>query len=224
VSHLFVALAISASPPTAPPDRADYLIIFAGDHTPYRPTQAHTFAALVGIETPPGGAPRVAELHSMSWLPETMNVRGLALRPEKGRNVPLDETLAYCLGPNGHVTAWGPYLVRPELAATFRARVAAVEGHFRYKGAAFTSPRNVCDCIRAVEEMARSDRRYIGVFGYGAAAASSAVRTFSPWLVEPHQTHPWVADLAGLGGYPLVWRGHGEYTTRWDQFRAARRW
>lgn len=227
MGSIVAALALSVGMPSGPPDssiRADYLIVFAGDSSPYRATTAHTFAALITVVSSPGEAPRVADLVSISWLPETLKVRALAVRPERGRNVPLDETLALYLRPPGHVSAWGPYLAHPGLAETFRARVTVVEGGYRYKGASFLSPRDVGDCARAVEEMARPDRRYIGVYGYGAAAAGSVIRTFSPGLVEPHRPHPWVAELAGLDQYPLVWRAFGDYTTRWDQFRAARRW
>lgn len=210
-------------PAAGPVPAADYLVVFAADAARYKATQAHTFAALVRVETPPGGPPRVADVHSISWLPETMTVRGLAIRPEKGRNVPLGETLDFYHAGGGHVCAWGPFLVRPELAATFRARVATVESSFRYKGACWLSRRDVCDCARAVEEMARPDRRYIGAFGYGAAAASSVVRTFTPWLVDPASPHPWVAPLIGLDSYPLIWRAHGDYSTRRDQMKAFRR-
>jgi hypothetical protein len=222
VSPLLVAMALSVPAP-GPTAAADYLIIFAGDSAPYRATKAHTFAALVRVETTPGGPARVTDLQSISWLPETMKVRALAMRPEVGRNVPLNETLEFYLRPGSHVNAWGPYLVKPEFAATFRARVATVNGHFRYKGASFLSPRDVCDCARAVEEMARPDRRFIGIFGYGAAAASSAVRTFTPSLVEPEHSHAWVAQVAGLGAYPIRWRAFGDATSSGDQMRALRR-
>jgi hypothetical protein len=226
VSSLLAVLALTVPPPADTPHPTaanDYLIVFAGDYTPYRPTKGHTFIALVRVETAPGCPPRVSDFHSLSWLPVTMKIRALAMRAEQGRNVPLDETLAYCLQAGGHVCAWGPYLVRPELAATIRERIATVEGQFRYKGGCFLSPRNVCDCARSVEEMLRSDRRFIGVCGYGAAAASSVVRTFSPGLVEPHQTHVWVGTLLGLDEYPLIWRAFGDYTSRRDQLKAARR-
>jgi hypothetical protein len=98
-----------------------------------------------------------------------------------------------------------------------------VEREFRYKGGCLLSPRKVCDCARSVEEMLRGDRRFIGICGYGAAAASSVVQTFSPGLVEPHQTHAWVGTLIGLDEYPLIWRAFGDYTSRRDQMKAARR-
>ena len=102
----------------------DYLIIFAADSVPYRPTTAHTFAALVTVERTPGHQPRIVDFASISWLPETMKVRPFALSHEKGRNVPLDETLHHYLSTGSRICMWGPFRIQPELAATFRCRVA----------------------------------------------------------------------------------------------------
>ncbi len=63
-------------------------------------------------------------------------------------------------------------------------------------------------------------RRFIGVFGYGAASSSFVVQLFEPWLINPCQTHPWVAALIGLDNYPLIRRPHGDYTFRGDRLRA----
>jgi hypothetical protein len=208
---------LSAGPAAA---AEDYLLVFTADTTPYKVLKAHTFAAVVRVERAPGCPPRVVDLHSLSWLPLTMKIRGLTLRPETGRNVPLDETLRFYLACGGHVCLWGPYLIRPELAETFRGRVAAVESSFHYKGACVLSPLQVCDCVRSVEEMIGSRRRYIGVFGYGAAAGSVVVRKFSPWLIDPERDHPWVATLIGLDEYPLLRRPFGDYTSRLDQFES----
>jgi hypothetical protein len=195
----------------------DYLIVFSSDSTPYKANKTHTFAALVRVEKAPGQPPCVASLESISWLPATMKVRALAVRPETGRNVPLDETLRVFLSSGHRVCMWGPYRVGPELAEAFRARIATLESSFQYKGACLFSPLDVCDCARAVEEMVEPHRRYIGVFGYGAAAASFIVRKFSPWLIEPEQPHPWVGTLIGLDEFPLVRRPFGDYTSWWNQ-------
>ncbi len=195
----------------------DYLIVFSGDSTPYKADKTHTFAALVRIETAPGQPRYVASLESISWLPATMKVRALAMRPEMGRNVPLDETLRVFMDAGHRVCMWGPYRVGPALAEAFRARIVTLESSFQYKAACLFSPLDVCDCARAVEEMVDPHRRYIGVFGYGAAASSFIVRKFSPWLIEPEQPHPWVASLIGLNEFPLVRRPFGDYTSRWNQ-------
>src|SRR5262249_37174083 len=116
-------------------------------------------------------------------------------------------------------TMWGPYRVTPEFADAFRARVTTVESCFGYKAASFLSPLHVCDCVRSVEEMA-GPRRYIGVFGYGAAAASFSVQNFSPWMIDPHQTHAWVGSLIGLDQYAMIRRPFGNYIGKRDQARA----
>ncbi len=214
-SLIFVLL---AAPAAAGAD--DYLMVFAADSIPYNPTKAHTFAAVVRVETAGGRPPRVVDVTSLSWLPESMKVRAFALRPERGRNVPLEETIGVWEESGGRVCLWGPYRVTPAFADTFRARVATVEGTFGYKGACLTSRLTVCDCARSVEEMIDPRRRFIGAFGYGAAAASYIVRKFTPHLVGPEQSHPWVATLIGLDAHALVRRPFGDYTTRIDQFGA----
>jgi hypothetical protein len=208
-------------PLTAAAEVEDYLIIFTADSKPYNPTRAHTFAAVVRVDTTPGQPARVVDFASMSWLPETMKVRAWKVWPEKGRNVPLDETLTHYFGTGSRVCMWGPYRIQSDLADMFMARVATVEGTFQYQGACFMSPLRVCDCARSVEEMIGTRRRYIGVFGYGAAAGSVIVRNFSPWMIHPEQTHPWVATLIGLDQYPLTGRSFGDYSSRWNQFGAA---
>ena len=198
----------------------DYFMVFTTDSIPYKATGAHTFAACVQIERAADGSVRVVQVASLSWLPETMKVRGLAMLSEKGRNVPLHETLEHYLNTGSRICFWGPYRVKPEFADTFRARVCTVESSFKYKGACLTSPMDVVDCARSVEEMIDPYRRYIGVCGYGAAAGSYIVRKFSCWMIAPEQTHPWVEALIGVDKYPLVHRSFGDYTSRGDQFNA----
>lgn len=205
---------------TPPATAEDYLIVFGADSVPYKAIKAHSFAAVVTVEAMPGGTPRIVELQSLSWLPAAGRVRALAIQPEVGRNVPLGETLRDYLATGCRICVWGPYLVRPELAQMFRCRVATVESSFEYKAACLLSRRGVCDCARSIEELV-GERRYIGVFGYGAAAASVIVQKYSPWLIEPEHSHHWVGSLLGLDEYPLVYRPFGDYTSRLDQLKAS---
>ena len=197
----------------------DYLMVFASEAAPYRPGKAHTFAAVVRVESLPGSPASVVDQCSLSWLPATGNVRPLAMRPETGRNVPLDETIRNGLAAGEQVTMWGPYRITPEFADQFKARVATVESTFQYKAASLLSPLHVCDCVRSVEEMV-APRRYIGIFGYGTAAASTVVQKYTPGIIDPSRTHPWVASLIRLDEYTITRRSHGEYTTNKDQRRA----
>jgi len=199
----------------------DYLIVFSADSVPYRPTGAHTFAAVVNVETTPAGTHRT-DVKSLSWLPQNGKVRAFALRPETGRNVPLDETLADRTAAGSKIRAWGPYLVQPEIGDMFRGRVAAVESGFKYKGACFLSRLEVCDCARSIEELV-GPRRIIGPFGYGAAVSSVIVEKYSPWLIKPEESQPWVGSLIGLDKYAIEYRAYGDYTSKQDQFKASMR-
>jgi len=211
---------LTAFPLTVTAD--DYLMVFSADGIPYRPTTAHTFAAVVRVECRAGATPHVVELQSLSWLPATGKVRGLALRSEKGRNVPLDETLRDAQATGRTICLWGPYRIQSEVADQFRGRIVTVESSFAYKGASFFSPLHVCDCARSVEELLGS-RRYIGVFGYGAAAASVIVQKYSSSLILPEQAHPEVATLCGLDDYTLTRRSYGDFTSRGNQWKASLR-
>jgi hypothetical protein len=197
----------------------DYLLVFSAESVPYKPTHAHTFAAVVRVSAAGDGPTRVLDVCSLSWLPTGGTVHAFAIRSEVGRNVPLEETLQDATASHQRICLWGPYRVCPEFSQLFRDRVAKVESSFRYRGACFLSTKSVCDCTRSLEEMV-GQRRFIGAFGYGAASASVVVRLFEPWMIDPCQTHPWVATLIGLDKYPLVRRVHGDYTSRRDQ-RAA---
>jgi hypothetical protein len=207
--------------PGAIAETEDYLIVFAADSLPYQATRAHTFAALVRIEKAPDGTTRVVDFTSLSWLPVSMKVHAWKIWSETGRNVPLDETLRAYQATGSRICMWGPYRVGAELAETFKARVASMESQGKYQAACRFSSLQVCDCARSVEEMLGGDsRRYIGMFGYGAAASSIIVKKFSPWMVEPEHSHLWVAQFIGLDQYQIIHRPFGDFTSRKDQFRA----
>src|SRR5688572_7463396 len=108
---VFLGAALAATD-TARAD--DYLMVFSADSTPYRPTKGHTFAAVAKVEHCADGKLRVVDLKSLSWLPVTMKVRAWALCSEKGRNVPLHETIRTYSENGGKVQMWGPYRVHPE--------------------------------------------------------------------------------------------------------------
>jgi hypothetical protein len=204
--------------PVAAAGTDDYLLVFAADSLPYQATKAHTFAAVVRIEKAPGGPPRVVELTSLSWLPVTMKVHAWKRWPVPGHNLPLDETLRFYQANGSRICLWGPYRIEAELAEKFKCRVATVEAEGKYKAGSLFGTSHVCDCARSVEQMLGSERRrYIGLFGFGAAASSVIVQKLSPWIIEPDQSHLWVAEMLGLEQYPIVHRPFGDYTSRTDQ-------
>lgn len=210
--HALVA-PLSASPP------GEYLVVMTADSVPYRPSNTHSFAALATIEQGPDGASKVAKVDGISWLPTAGKLRVTSLRPEPGRNVPFDETLAIYRANGSRLCAWGPYRVNADFAERFRAKACDMEGK-RYR-ALWSSAPDVTNCTRTLLEVVDPTRRYIGPFGYGAAAGNRIVEAYRPWLVAPCETHPEVDQLLGLCDLPLERMRHGASVSRGDQMSSA---
>ena len=74
------------------------------------PHTAHVWAAYVRADWRPDGTVALEPV-VISWLPETLKVRPLAIRPEPGSNLTLGETFAYMSGRWDRLVLWGPFEV-----------------------------------------------------------------------------------------------------------------
>lgn len=146
-------LLLTALPPCPEPPARYYLLLFGGQREFLAPQTAHGWAAYVRVQPQPDGSMHLESL-TISWLPETLRVRVLALRPEVGRNFTLEETFAFMAGPRERNFLWGPYEIDAHRYAEAVARKAWLDsGTARYRvnnwfGLAESSPH----CLRAVDE------------------------------------------------------------------------
>src|SRR3954452_3921709 len=96
---------VGASPARA--GEAYYLLMFGSQRIPNNPNYSHSFATFVRVCWPGNGpCPHNAtlEARTISWLPRTMVVRTLALRPEWGYNFDLHTTLRYVLNSGERIS------------------------------------------------------------------------------------------------------------------------
>jgi hypothetical protein len=192
----------------APGDRF-YMLVFGSERAVRVPRYTHTWAAVVRTAEIPGAAPRVAEVHTISWMPETLDIRPWRFTPEPGRNLGLDETVRMALGFREQVAQWGPYEIRPPLYHRFLLQKAFVEsGRVGYqcidtvgRGADGTG----CDCIHAITDMdPLFQRGYYRLTRFGQAGSEFIVRQlFERGLVVGGETHPWLNGPLGLCRYPI---------------------
>src|SRR4051794_2213642 len=107
-SHtLLAAVALCLLPAPAPAGEAYYVLIFSSQRTPRNPNYSHSFATFVRASWngPGAHAGRVClEKHTISWLPRDLEVRTLALHPECGVNLGLDDTIRYAQGNRERVS------------------------------------------------------------------------------------------------------------------------
>lgn len=162
----------------AAPEPTAFLTLFAAQTDPYKPQKTHTFAILL----------RGTDIKTISWLPATMKVRGLAIRPETGMNWSLDETIAWCRKDCINVSVWGPYPVREQFCPRYLAAVCRLEsGLIRYKSLDALRPNHhAMNCVHAVQSVVTDHLRPIGPFGYGEPATRETLDLFSPWITSWH--------------------------------------
>jgi hypothetical protein len=144
---LVVALCAVPAAAQTPPGDHYYMTLFGAQSVPFRTRNTHTFAEFTRtVPTPAGEA--VVESHTVSWLPATLRVRPLALRPEPGVNLTLQQTFDWVGSFAGRVSVWGPYEIGPDRYFPAVARKAELEsGAVAYRAVGgFTRSAPVSNC------------------------------------------------------------------------------
>ena len=193
-SFLTVGLAIATlalSPSAVHANESYFVLVFGSQRTPNRAKYTHTFATFVKM-TEEGPGRCSFEAHTISWLPQTLDVRIYALFPECGANFELHDTLRFVLSEEERVSVWGPYQAEKELYDRAIEQIAWLEeGNIRYKAVDSAYPTwLVSNCIHAVADINREALR-LRVFspGFGEVASYAVARRLTKWLIDPDTTH-----------------------------------
>ena len=218
-------------PPEAIPDDAGpgeryYMLVFGSERAIRVPRYTHTWATVVKTVEAPGCAPQVAEVHTTSWMPATLDIHPWRFTPEPGRNLELHETIRMALNFRETVALWGPYEIRPRLYRRFLLQKDYMEsGRVGYQcidtvGAG--ADGSGCDCIHAITDMdPLFERGYYPLTRFGEAGSRNIVRQlFERNLLLNEDTHSWLDGPLGLCCYPIQ---HRTYRDRPRMFGSLRR-
>ena len=145
--------------------------------------------------------------HTISFAPASLRVRTLALDAEARLNLNLEGSLAFCRDRNAAVTAWGPFLIRPEVyQQSLEVYALFNSGAVRYRAIDTLANRFVSDCIHAVSAVdAKFGRGHYPVIRTGKSASRCIAGEFAtrtdPELANPDQ--PWLLAALGLDRHPV---------------------
>ena len=110
-----------------PPNERYYLLMFGSQAHPKRAKTTHTWATLVTATDVPGCPEPVLDVQTISWLPETLDIRPDSAAVEPGKNFDLDTTIAESLRTEQEIALWGPYEVWHGFAHRFKVQKAFLD-------------------------------------------------------------------------------------------------
>jgi hypothetical protein len=197
--------------------RADtyFVVVFGAQTDPPRPKYSHSWAAFVRLPDgcalcgPPAADAGPPEVVVISWLPCKVVLTPNQLLPEEGRNFDLHATFRIVLSQCEHVMAWGPYAIQEKLFCRAKRQVGRLaRGEENYKTIDFGyNVARTSNCIHALTVINPENRRLrVGRTNFGHVASYYIADGYRAWMLNPCREECWVADLLGLGQYPIQWR------------------
>ena len=145
-------LVLGAAEGTARGGEFYYVMIFGSQSSPKLLRYTHTWATFVrAVGEGPDPRNYALQVHTISWLPRSLEVHVWRPWPEPGVNLDLYQTLNVVHSNRESVTMWGPFVVDKEIydRSLWVLQVIA-SGAPQYR--AISTPRNllISDCIHAV--------------------------------------------------------------------------
>jgi hypothetical protein len=203
-----LGLLLGASGGTARGGEFYYAMIFGSQTHPKQLRYTHTWATFVrAVGEGPDPSQYALQVHTISWLPRTLEIRVWRPWPEPGVNLDLQQTLDVVRSSRQNVTMWGPFLIRKEAydKSLWVLQVIA-SGAPQYR--AISTPRNllISDCIHAVAavdpEFGREHYPLIRIGKPASRFIAREIMTRSPfdqWLYD----NSWLIPRLGLDRYPI---------------------
>jgi hypothetical protein len=196
-------------PTIARGDEYYYMLVFGTQRYLSHPKYSHTFATFVkATGTGPCLDTYQLEVHTLSWLPESLRIDTFALHPEPGRAFDLDETLRWAQCEHAHVSMWGPFQIQKGLYERALERLSLLQsGALAYKVIDVRfRPFEAVDCIHALSDVDDECGFLATGAAYGDRASYLVLLHLKRWITQPCETDDWIADRLCLGMYPITRR------------------
>ena len=199
----------------APPNERYYIVLFGSQNTPKRARYTHSWGTVVKATCSPDKSEPDLEVHTISWMPATLEIHPLRFWVEPGVNLTLEFTLREMLENNHErVSMWGPYEIHHGLYHRFVTQRCFLEsGQIGYQAIDTVGEAARCgngsDCIHAMTDMdPLFDRTEYPLSRFGESATRHVVRQIMtrPIVINPPCTHDWLICRLGLDQYPIVRR------------------
>jgi hypothetical protein len=204
---LIAAATLCASQAAA--DESHYVLIFGAQSHPKLGRKTHTWATFVRAEGE-GPDPRAhaIQVHTISWLPRTLEVRPHAHHPEPGVNLDLDQSFAAVLAKGEGVMMWGPIPISKDMyQRSLYVRSALEGGVTLYKAISPGGDLQVVDCNQSLQAIGPDfglgtyPRQGLGFHAGQFFARQVAASSPDP---QPLTDTSWLVPRLGIDRYPVT--------------------
>jgi len=182
-----------------------FMTIFSAQADSRDPRRTHSFATFVKANGR-GDAAKDSpiEIHTISWMPQSLEIVILRRRPEPGINLDLKSSLRWAESRNCRVSMWGPYQINKDLydrAVEQEARLNSGQVLYKAVDRRFR-PGTASNCIHAVADLDTDNGLLHSGQGRGDAASRQVAQHLNRWTISA-ETHTWVASRLGLNDQPV---------------------
>ena len=184
-----------------------YMVVFASQRGANEPRYSHTFATFVSVTGRGENEDHEIEIHTLSWLPKSLNIVILRAQTEPGINLDLQASLDWAASVQARVTAWGPYRIQEELYQAARNQIDRLNGGgIAYKAFKLLDRSEATNCIYALADIEQGRGLLSAGTAHGEAASQMVVRHFQRRIIHPEQTHDWMRGRLGLEKHAVTFK------------------
>jgi hypothetical protein len=212
VGMLAVIVVFAATGDAAAAERY-YVLVFGSQSHPKLLRYTHTWATFiraVGEGSDPNGW--VLYQHTISWLPQTLEIRVWNPFPEPGINLDLDQTIDAVSAHNENVTLCGPFVITPDIyERSVRVHQLVESGSVQYRAISNSYNLLISDCIHAVAAVDPIfGRNHYPLIRIGNPASRFIARGIVVRSVENRGIdqaafdNSWLIPRLGLDHYPIA--------------------
>lgn len=192
-----------------------YITVFGTGSQSLRAKRTHTFATFSRVTETPSGP--LVENHTISWMPEILNIRPLALRPETGMNLTQEQSFQWAESHGLRTSVWGPYGITAERYEALLARQTDLEsGRISYRAiGGFTKRAAVSNCGQSFTRAGVVGHKYLQPTPLpGERGTSLLVERGFNTAPHPVVEHPELLPAILSPGHAAVPRQPGERIRR----------
>lgn len=185
-----------------------FLLIFGSQSQPKRLRYTHTWATFVrAVDDGRDLSLRPLEVNTISWLPQTLDVRVWRARPEPGVNLDLDQTLRVVTSHGERIVMYGPYRIERDLYLRSLALAQRLNSGLElYRAIDGSLDLGISDCIHAAAAVdPQFGRGHYPLVRVGIPASRHIAREFERrTLVDQSQPdNTWLIPRLGLSAWPM---------------------